>query len=455
LLLFPLIPRLGAIGLALALILVWQANFPAIIQRPIARGLAILSLWLLVVACFAYKPFDALAGLGNFLPFFAFFAGFSALIQTATQLRQMAWAIVLSSVPIVVLGLGQMWGGWSGGDRLEPLLGWMLEPNGNPPGRMSSALIYANTLAAYLQIPFILGLGLWIEATNKLLSKLKIRRQNRDKETKRQRDREIDFLPSLPHSLTPSLPHPLSLTWIALTAIELGIAIALVLTNSRNAWGIIILSSLAFALYHGWRILVGIAIAIAGSVMGAAFAPNPIQQWLRAIVPAFFWARLNDQLYPDRPPETLRVAQWQFAWDLTVTRPWTGWGLRSFTPLYEARHHVWLGHPHNLFLMLTAETGIPATIFFFGLVGWLLAKAVWLSIRLSSERSPEYAAPTRQLLFAYLVAFGGCILFNLTDVTIFDFRVNTLSWLLLSAIGGAIEQQGFSNGFSANASTAL
>jgi O-antigen ligase len=434
---FPLMPVVGAIGLALALILVWRQNFRTITQRPVNRGLALLGVVLLVTACFADNRFDALAGLGNFLPFLAFFAGFSVLIQSTTQLRQMAWAIVLSSIPVVILGLGQILGGWSGID-LRPIFGWMLQPGGNPLGRMSSVFNYANTLAAYLQIPFVLGLGLWIEESNKLLSQVKARRK-RDNETRRQGD-----IHSSPSSPSPPLPFSPSLTWLGLSALQIGSAIALVLTNSRNAWAIIILSCLAFALYQGWRILVGIAIAIAASVIGAAFAPNPIQQWLRAIVPAFFWARLNDQLYPDRTPETFRTTQWQFAWKLTEARPWTGWGLRSFTPLYEAHSHVWLGHPHNLVLMLTAETGIPATILFLSLVGWVLAKAVWLSIRLSSAE----LAPTRLFLFTYLLAFGGCMLFNLTDVTIFDFRVNTLSWLLLSAIGGAIEQHRVTNGIT-------
>jgi hypothetical protein len=34
------------------------------------------------------------------------------------------------------------------------------------------------------------------------------------------------------------------------------------------------------------------------------------------------------------------------------------------------------------------------------------------------------------------VAFTAYILFNLTDVTIFDLRVNTIAWILLAAISG-------------------
>jgi O-antigen ligase len=216
-----------------------------------------------------------------------------------------------------------------------------------------------------------------------------------------------------------------------LSVVVMASAIALILTYSRNAWAITVLGCLAFALYQGWRWLVAVVAGVAGSVIGAAFAPQPVQQWLRAIVPAYFWARLTDQLYANRPPAMLRVTQWQFALSMTQQRPWMGWGLRNFTPLYQEQMHVWLGHPHNLFLMLTAETGIPATILLCSLVGWVLARGVLLVA--STPRHND-----RVIVFSCLVAFGGCILFNTADVTLFDVRVNGLGWLLLSAICGVV-----------------
>jgi O-antigen ligase len=29
------------------------------------------------------------------------------------------------------------------------------------------------------------------------------------------------------------------------------------------------------------------------------------------------------------------VTQWKFAWQMVLQRPWTGWGLRNFYPLYQ------------------------------------------------------------------------------------------------------------------------
>ena len=172
-------------------------------------------------------------------------------------------------------------------------------------------------------------------------------------------------------------------------------------------------------------------MAAVATLFGAAFAPTPLNQWLQIIVPKYFWARFTDQNF-DRPVAILRSTQWQFAWNLSKEKPWSGWGLRNFTPLYEAHLQTWVGHPHNLFLMLTAETGIPTTLFLFGWVGWILGKAVLLLINWPSIDSRK----DRLIVFSYLVAFAACTIFNMFDVSLFDLRVNTIGWLLLAAISG-------------------
>lgn len=70
--------------------------------------------------------------------------------------------LIFSSIPIVILGLSQLYLGWYSPDFLPPLIGWTLRINGVPEGRMSSVFIYANLLAIYLLITLILSLGLWI-----------------------------------------------------------------------------------------------------------------------------------------------------------------------------------------------------------------------------------------------------------------------------------------------------
>ena len=47
----------------------------------------------------------------------------------------------------------------------------------------------------------------------------------------------------------------------------------------------------------------------------------------------------------------------------------------------------------------------------------------------------------RLIFFSYLLAFVACTLFNTVDVTLFDFRLNTTSWLLLAAICGVSQRE--------------
>ncbi len=395
-LLLPLLPLFGALAIFASLLITWQ-QYKLIIYRPLNWGMAIIAVFLVITTSFAANRGDAFLGLFNFLPFFILFAGFSELIRTPAQLRRLSWLLVISSLPVVIIGLGQLFLGWVSPAYLQPLIGWQLPPFGNPAGRMSSVFLYANILAGYLVVVFSLSLGLLLEQYQQI-----------------------------------SLKKPNYFTLLFLSIATLGHLAAIILTNSRNAWAIAIIVLLAYAIYRRWRWAISGVMAICCSIILAAFGPSPLQELFRKIVPAFFWARLTDQLYPDRPIALVRTTQWQFAWNLTIERPWTGWGLRNFTALYEAKMHLWLGHPHNLFLMLTAETGIPTTLLFCSLVALVIVRAIILVIRDRTHSNSD-----KLIFFSYVLAFLAIALFNTVDVTLFDFRSNTLNWIILSAIWGA------------------
>jgi O-antigen ligase len=163
-------------------------------------------------------------------------------------------------------------------------------------------------------------------------------------------------------------------------------------------------------------------------------------------------------MYDDRYVTALRSTQWQVAWEMMLQRPWLGWGLRNFTPVYQIEMNVWMGHPHNLFLMLLAEIGIPGLLILGGVVGSIMFGSVKLLILWSRDYDlfdPQkeqleqsnfvsdalfYGQRHRQhlLLFTYLVAFSMFVFFNCFDVSIFDLRLNLPGWILLSAIAGIV-----------------
>ncbi|BAT55259.1 O-antigen polymerase [Nostoc sp. NIES-3756] len=404
LLFFPLTPFVGFVSIMLATLVTWVRQYRSIISRRINWGFGLLSFLLFVSACFANDKTAAFVGLFNLLPFFLLFTGLGYLIQTTAQLRQIAWILVIGSVPMVIMGFGQLFFGWNLQLQvLWILLDWTIAPGGTPPGRMAALFMHANIFAAYLALAFTLSFAL-------LLEQWQERRQEAEFNT---------HLPALP------------IIFLSISAIA--DFTALILTNSRNGWAIAIIACLAFAFYQGWRLLVGGVAALVTSVLLAAFAPSPIAQVFRKVVPGFFWARLNDEMYPDRPVALMRKTQWQFAWSLTQQRPWTGWGLRNFTDLYKAQMNIDLGHPHNLFLMLSAETGLPSALLFFGLLSWILFAGFQLI-----GKSSYIANKNKLIFFSYIVVFGEWLLFNTVDVTLFDFRVNTLSWIVMAAIVGNI-----------------
>jgi O-antigen ligase len=402
---FPLISSIGAILIFTALVKTWRQTSSEIARQRLNWGLAILSPWLIFVSLMGVQPGDALLGTLNFLPFFAFFAAYSTLIRSPEQLRQLAWIALIPAVPIMLLGILQMLG-WGGNIPIPGTPGylWQMAVGGEPLGRMSSVFAHANPLAAYLQMVFIFALGLLVDLS----------------ERASERDRENIWK-------SPKL-------WWLLGVLGL-CTVSLIWTSSRAAWSIAILSSLLFTIYRGWYWLVGGVTAIATIILSAAYAPPPLKAPLRSIVPRYFWARITDEMYPDRPKDLTRLSQWIFAWDMTKARPLTGWGLQSFGPLYQESTKIWLGYPHNLLLMLSSNLGIPATIAIFGLVGWILMRGTRFFLDLPLQWRSD-----RTVFFTYLVAFAGFAIFNIADVTALELRLNTLAWLLLAGIWGVASE---------------
>ncbi|MEO1185469.1 MAG: O-antigen ligase family protein, partial [Cyanobacteria bacterium J06636_27] len=391
LLIFPLIPSLGALNLIIALVVTYRTEYRKIINRPLNWGFTLIGLLLIGTTLLADNKIAALLGLFNFVPFFLVFAGFSALIQTKTQLRQLSWILVIGSVLVDIIGIGHMYLGWGTSLFWEIILGWKLEQGINPVTRMGSVMMNSNLLAAYLIIVFTLGLGLWIENWQKI--------------------HKIKLETSKITSNIPSLPTP----FILLTLILIGDFTVLILTHSRNGWGNAIFVCVAYAIYQGWyKIIAGLTV-VATSIMIAARAPLAIAQWFRSVIPEFFWIRLRNEVYSGVPEVTHRKSQWELAWSLTLQRPWTGWGLRNFSFIFEAKTNYWMGHPHNLFLMLSAETGLPTTILFFGFLGWLFVAGV----RLMQNSKFVHSKEDRLLLLSYLLVFAAWLVFNTVDVTIY------------------------------------
>jgi O-antigen ligase len=104
-----------------------------------------------------------------------------------------------------------------------------------------------------------------------------------------------------------------------------------------------------------------------------------------------------------------RMAHWQAAAEMFATHPWLGVGFGNYAPVYPAyalpRWNDPLGHAHNYYLNIAAETGaigLLAYLFFWSAVTW----HAWRAIRQSSGMQRGIAAGLLGMIIALALHNG-------------------------------------------------
>jgi hypothetical protein len=375
---------LGGLFLFVALILGSRGR-----EQPLAdpaNGVLLAASLLMVIgAAGATSGWLAWVGLGNWLPFFWAFWGYQPYLSTAAARRRVALMLVVGTVPVVITGLGQLWWGWSG--PLEALGGaiiWHLEPGGNPPGRLAGLFDYANIAGSWLALAWPFTLAALVQ---------------------------------------PGLSRTARGTTLAIAA---ALVAALVLTDSRNAWGalVVALPLVLGAATWVWLLpllLVGLGIIAAATLPGV---PEVLQDPSRQLVPEGIWSRLSDLRYSgQRPLAITRLAQWQTALGLIAERPWLGWGAAAFSLIYPQRTGHWHGHPHNIPIDLAVSHGVPAALLVVGLVLALLLRTAQRGMVAGSLFDRAWWASALVL-----------VALHATDIPMYDSRINVAGWVLLAGL---------------------
>lgn len=375
---------LAGLALLVALILGCRGRRPPLADR--ANVLLLAAALLMLLGCFRAASNElAWLGLGNWLPFFWGFWGFQPYLATAAARRRVALALVAGTVPVIVTGLGQLWWGWSGPfQALGGLIIWHLKAGGNPPQRLAGLFDYANIAGAWLALAWPLTLAALLEGG--------LGRWRRG----------------------------------LVLAIASTLVAAVFLTDSRNAWGALLLAVPLVAGPASWLWLLPLLLLLL-AVIGLAtlpFVPGGLQEPARALVPQAIWGRLIDLDYGgQRPLAITRLAQWQVAAGLIAERPWLGWGAAAFSIIYPMRTGHWHGHPHNLPIDLALSHGLPVALLLVGLVLWLLLRAAWLGMAGGGLFERAWFASALVL-----------VALHATDIPLYDSRINVAGWVLLAGL---------------------
>ncbi len=357
--------------------------------------LLLTALLMLVGGFQAYSVELGLVGLGNWLPFFWAFWGFQPYLMSAEARKRAAICLVAGTVPVVLTGFGQLWWGWEGPLQvLGGLIVWFVTPGGEPHGRLSGLFDYANIAGAWLALvwPFCLA-ALLQPALNR-------------------RRRSV------------------------VLAISIAVVSALILTDSRNAWGGLMLA-IPFVLGPvSWPWLLPLMALLLMPVMFAVVPgmPSGLQQWARAVVPEGIWSRLNDMRYiQDRELMSTRLSQWGIAVQLIEARPWLGWGAAAFSVLYPLRTGQWHGHSHNLPLELALSHGLLVAVLIVSTVLALLITALRRGVLSVGGLASRRFSGT---LFdrAWWAASFILVVMHATDMPFFDSRLNIVGWILLAGL---------------------
>jgi O-antigen ligase len=364
-----------------------------ILNTPLTRYYLILSMWMFFTTIAAFSPTTAIGGLANFLPYFLLAGITSYIIRTPTQFIHFMWLLVMSS--IFVSGFGILQAILNRPDWVLPRLfnSYLIPMGFSGDRRIQSFFGHFNETAIYLLILMPIAIHF---AVGKVST---ISRYQKN---------------------------------VSLIALLLGIC-TLVLTSSRNAWGLLVLGLIGICIYYRkWKIVIGFGTIIPivlWLVFGARFGLGGGE--LQTLLPKILVNRLSSSFDPqfgDYASTTNRLRAWHFAIDLIRQHPIQGWGLRNFPVVARSMGYDLHGlpHEHNLFLAIAVGSGIPGLL---GMVG-VVARTIWLSLKSELSRKTE---GTTTVVTIGIVLF---VLSGFLDIVYYEPRIGMLLWYSIGAMYG-------------------
>ena len=334
-----------------------------------------------------WDPKLSLIGMINWIPFFSFFWTLQIYLNSEKDRKNAALILIAGTFPVVISGLGQYFLNWGGPLKaLHGLIIWYQKPITSDTG-LSGLFSNQNYAAAWLLMIWPFSLSLILEKT-KNISK-----------------RFVNF----------------SFLFLILSST--------ILTNSRSAWGGLLLSLPIVLGINNLSWIIPTLIFIFAFVLIALlpFQFLEFQTQIRDILFEKILSKFSNEgfeSYTSTRPEI-----WSSALDNILLNPFFGGGAGTFPIMYEIENGFWVGHPHNIFLELSFSYGIPVAVFTTSLLLYLLIKScrkLKIFKNLNDKNSFFDKAWWCSAFIFFIIQFF--------DIQYFELRLSILFWILVSGL---------------------
>lgn len=337
----------------------------------------------------------SLIGLINWLPFFFCFKSFQIYLENIKLRKLSIKFLIIGSIPIIITGFGQYFLGWDNTIKfLQGSIIWYIKPIENMSG-LSGLFNNPNYASAWLSIlwPFCIIKTF----KNKFKSPIKI----------------FVFFMLLIYFFT------------------------LILTNSRTGWISILIPIpilLSITFLKTSIILLFILVIIFLFSINLNLLPAQLSDLIFKFIPEKiinlrYFNFNNIHLYP-------RLDIWNVAIKSIIKNPLFGWGAATFPLIYSIFRDYRINdihqHSHNLFLELSINYGLIASLLIF--YNFFIILYDSYKIIFSTLHTKEFF--NKAWWSAAIVA-----LFSQTfDVTYYDLRISILLWIMLSGLRSSTKE---------------
>ncbi len=221
------------------------------------------------------------------------------------------------------------------------------------------------------------------------------------------------------------------------TIICLLFIISILLTNSRNSWlGLLISTQIILSFETIFLLIPLIFLSFIVLTFLISLLPTSIRNEFVSFIPINIFNNFPDQTI-DFSEAYPRLEIWRFSIENILKRPLLGWGGGSFPIFHETFNGKWIGHPHNIIFELAFNYGIITAVIITSKVFKYLYGFYKFIANYNYSKIKEV---TNKLIFEK--AWFASILFitysHLFDMQYFDLRISIMTWILLSGMRAAM-----------------